>query len=49
MERTDHAVAFTAHFLAHGGYSKLAKQTVYTKDRTPDETCAEILALAGRV
>jgi shikimate kinase len=39
---------FNAHFLAHHGYYDLAKFTVYTKGRTPTETCAEIVALAGR-
>jgi len=37
---------FNAHFLAHHGYYDLAKFTVYTKGRAPEETCAEILALA---
>jgi shikimate kinase len=39
---------FNAHFLAHHGYYDLAKFTVYSKGRTPEETCAEILALASR-
>jgi shikimate kinase len=39
---------FNAHFLAHHGYYDLAKGTVYTKGRTPAESCAEIVALAGR-
>jgi hypothetical protein len=38
---------FNGHFLAHHGYYDLAKFTVYTKGRTPAETCAEILALAN--
>lgn len=37
---------FNSHFLAHHGYYDLAKFTVYTKGRTPAETCAEIAALA---
>jgi len=37
---------FNAHFLAHHGYYDLAKFTVYTKGRSPEETCVEILALA---
>jgi shikimate kinase len=36
---------FNGHFLAHHGYYDLAKFTVYTKGRTPTETCAEIVAL----
>jgi len=38
---------FNAHFLAHHGYYDLAKFTIYTKGRTPAESCAEIVALAG--
>ena len=34
-----------AHFLAHPGYRLLAKQVVYTKGKTPEETCNEILKL----
>jgi len=37
---------FNAHFLHHPGYYDLAKFTIYTKDRTPEETCDEILHLA---
>ena len=37
---------FNAHFLAHHGYYDLATFTVYTKGRTPSESCAEIMALA---
>jgi hypothetical protein len=32
-----------AHFLRHHSYYNLAKITVYTKGRTPEETCQEIL------
>jgi hypothetical protein len=45
---TDLNFDFNAHFLAHHGYYDLAKHIVYTKDRTPSESCAEILALANR-
>jgi adenylate kinase family enzyme len=38
---------FNGYFLNHHGYYALAKFTIYTKDRTPAESCAEILALAG--
>ena len=37
---------FNDHFLTHHGYYDLAKFTVFTKGRSPEETCAEILALA---
>lgn len=33
------------HFLSHPSNSLLAKFTVYTKDKTPQETCNEILNL----
>ena len=36
---------FNAHFLDQHSYYDLARFTVYTKDKTPDETCAEILTL----
>ena len=35
------------HFLRHPSNSSLAKFTVYTKDKTPQETCSEILAGAA--
>jgi shikimate kinase len=38
---------FNAHFLAHHGYYGLAKFTIYTKGRTPAESCAEIVTLMG--
>ena len=34
---------FNRHFLGHHTYYDLAKFTVYTKGRTPEETCREIL------
>ncbi len=36
---------FNAHFLDQHSYYDLAKFIVYTKGKTPEETCAEILAL----
>lgn len=33
------------HFIKHHSNYDLAKYTVYTKDKTPEETCAEILGL----
>ena len=38
---------FNAHFLDQHSYYDLAKFIVYTKGKTPEETCAEILALTG--
>jgi hypothetical protein len=34
-----------AHFLQHPGYRLLAKHVIYTKDKTPEQSCEEILAL----
>lgn len=34
-----------AHFVKHPSTHQLAKKTVYTKDKTPPETCDEILKL----
>jgi hypothetical protein len=39
---------FNNHFLRHHGYYDLAKHIVYTKGRTPEESCDEILRLAVR-
>ena len=49
-ERDNHPPAdlnfdFNAHCLEHHTYYDLAKFTVYTKDKTPAETCAAILDL----
>lgn len=33
------------HFLTRNMYADLAKFTVYTKDRTPEQTCGDILQL----
>lgn len=35
------------HFIRHPSNYELAKFTVYTKAKTPDETCSEILHLVG--
>jgi adenylate kinase family enzyme len=35
---------FIEHFVRHHSNHDLAKFTVYTKDKTPEETCEEILA-----
>ncbi len=48
---TDLNFDFNAHFLDQHSYYDLAKFTVYTNGKTPDETCAEVLdlvALASR-
>lgn len=34
---------FNSHFLSHHSYYDLAKSTVYTKGKTPEKTCDEIL------
>jgi hypothetical protein len=34
-----------AHFLRHPGYKLLAKYIIYTKNKTPDESAAEVLVL----
>ena len=37
------------HFVKHPSNHRLAKMTVYTKDRSPEETCNEILQKTGNV
>ena len=39
---------FHDHFVKHHSNHDLAKLVVYTKDKTPEETCNEILALIRR-
>lgn len=39
----DNSFDFNAHFLNHHSYYDLAKFIVYTKDKTPADTCREIL------
>ncbi len=34
-----------AHFLRHPGYYSLARHTIYTKDKTPEQSCAEVIEL----
>jgi len=34
-----------AHFLHHPGYRMLAKHIIYTKDKTPEQSCLEVLGL----
>jgi len=36
-----------AHFLRHHTYYDLAKHTIYTQGKTPDESCDEILERLG--
>lgn len=36
------------YFVKHPAHQKLAKHTVYTQDKTPAQTCAEILELIGQ-
>ncbi len=37
------AIAENRHFILHPSNRRLAKVTVYTKDRSPEETCQEIV------
>lgn len=39
---------FNAHFINHHTYADLVKYVVYTKEKTPQETCEEILQLLAR-
>jgi shikimate kinase len=39
----DHGLDFDEHFVKHHSNHDLATLTVYTKDQTADQTCAEIL------
>lgn len=34
-----------AHFLHHPGYKSLAKHIIYTKSKTPEQSCAEVIDL----
>jgi len=34
-----------AHFVNHPGYCLIAKHIVYTKNKTPDQSCSEMLGL----
>jgi hypothetical protein len=44
--RVDPAVlALNEHFVKHPSNRQLAKQVVFTRDKTPEETCQEILQL----
>ena len=40
----DEWLAFTDYFVRHPANQRLATHTLYTKDQTPEETCAAILA-----
>lgn len=42
---SDGTLNINEHFVKHNSNYELAKFTIYTKDKTPDETCNEILAL----
>jgi hypothetical protein len=41
---SDEVMAVNAHFVKHPSNQKLAKMIVYTKDKSPEETCAEIVS-----
>lgn len=34
-----------AHFLKHPGYQLLAKHVIYTKNKTPEKSCTEVIKL----
>jgi hypothetical protein len=39
---------FIAHWVQDPCNAELATRTVYTLDRTPEETCAEIIGICAR-
>ena len=41
--------AINEHYLRHPSNSMLAKHTVYTKGKTPEATCAEILQITASI
>jgi shikimate kinase len=41
----DETLNINEHFVKHPSNYELAKFTIYTKDKTPDQTCSEILPL----
>jgi shikimate kinase len=41
---SDEEIRLNEHFLRHPSNYELAKLTIYTRDKTPEETCSEILA-----
>ncbi|MCI0709215.1 MAG: shikimate kinase [Chloroflexi bacterium] len=41
------ALDFNEHFVRHPSNERLAKHIVYTKDKTPEESCEDILKLIG--
>jgi shikimate kinase len=43
----DNGVDFVEHFVKHHSNHDLAKIVVYTKDKTPEETCDEIVRMAS--
>ena len=46
---SDGSLNINEHFVRHPSNYELAKFTVYTKAKTPEETCNEILQLVGSV
>ncbi|PSB01616.1 shikimate kinase [Merismopedia glauca] len=44
---SDEELSLNEHFLRHSSNYELAKLTIYTKDKTPEATCSEILAAIG--
>lgn len=47
-ELSDDIRSTNAHFVRHPSNYELAKITVYTKDKTPDETCEQVLGAISR-
>jgi hypothetical protein len=45
----DGSLNINEHFVRHPSNAELAKFTVYTRAKTPKETCNEILRLVGTV
>ena len=42
---TEQSLGIIGHFLQHPSNARLAKQIIYTKGMTPDQTCEEILKI----
>ena len=47
-EVSDEVLKVNEQFVRHPSNHLLAKMVVYTKDKTPEETCAEILEILGK-
>jgi shikimate kinase len=47
-EFSDELFELNEHFIRHSSNRQLAKQVIYTKDKTPQEICDEIIQRTGR-